>query len=158
MANFLPIVLLLAVGAQQPTELRLETNQSTTSGPSQLQVSLTTGTESPTGIQFDLEFDNNAVEVKVLPGPVAQLAGKTVYTSTPASNKLRVIVIGFNQDVLTNGVVALVQVIARNGDTSPAGSLVRLTAPSATNRAGQSVSVTAPGSEITPSAPQPDKP
>ena len=158
MATFLPIILFLAATAPQSAELRLETNQSTTSGPSQFQVSLVTGPESTTGIQFDLEFDSNAVEVKVLPGPAAQLAGKTIYSSAPAPNKLRVIVIGFNQDVLTSGVVALVQVIARTNETPALNSPMRLTAPSATNRAGQSVAVTSPGNEITLPAPPSDKP
>ena len=64
------------------------------------------------GIQFDVEFDPSALQVPatagIVAGSAAKAAGKQVSCSVLAPGQIRVLVIGFNQETMSNGEVAAI--------------------------------------------------
>jgi len=59
------------------------------------------------GLQFDLVFDANALELQeVATGPAAKAASKDVFSSPLSSGRVRVLIAGLNQNTIADGVVA----------------------------------------------------
>ena len=79
-----------------------------------LDVSLTSGVgEDVAAAQFDVTFDGSQLRVSnVEAGDAAVTAGKEVSFSQIDSNTVRVIVSGFNLDVIPDGVIAIVSMRA----------------------------------------------
>ncbi len=62
-----------------------------------------------TGLQFDLDFDARTLELEASAGPAASAAGKALHASVPAPaalGRLRYVVIGLNQNVIEDGIIA----------------------------------------------------
>jgi hypothetical protein len=135
------VVSLVSMFRLEAADLRLEAAAlgGTTSG--QLQVSLTSAAEIVTGLQFDLEYDASRFEVEVFRGRSAELAEKTVRTAAPQMNRMRVLIVGMNQSVITNGVVALIRATPIGSESSRVKNPVRIVAMAATDRAGNPVEV-----------------
>jgi len=132
---------LLSAFYLEAAELNLEASTGAGSARGQLQVRLAAATEIATGLQFDLEYDASRFEIEVLPGPSAELAEKIIRTATPQTNRMRVLVFGMNQTVITNGVVAVIRATAINADDARAKSPVRIVSMAATDRAGHPVEI-----------------
>jgi hypothetical protein len=106
-----------------------------------LDVKLAAGTEAPTGIQFDLEYDAAALDISVEAGPAAKEAAKGLRSATIQAGKLRVLIIGFNRTTISDGVLAVVHVSYKGtatGKTFP----VHLAGSSGTNADAKPVAVT----------------
>jgi hypothetical protein len=62
--------------------------------------------EDISGFNFDLNFDTSRLSFQeVTLGPKSAEAGKSLSTSRPSADVVRVIVIGFNQNIIENGTV-----------------------------------------------------
>jgi hypothetical protein len=62
--------------------------------------------EKASGFNFDLKFDTSRLSFKEATiGPKSNDAGKSLSSSRPSNDVVRVIVIGFNQNTIENGVV-----------------------------------------------------
>ncbi len=134
----------LALSGLQAADLILEPAAGT---QGQLQLRLAAEQETTAGLQFDLEYDDSLVKVEVLPGTAAVLAEKTVQSASPSPGRLRILVIGFNQNVITNGVVALVRVSPIGETRSSPSTKVRLAGAAATDRSGADLELVARGLE-----------
>jgi hypothetical protein len=65
-----------------------------------------TPAEEACGFNFDLKFDKTRLDYKSATiGEKAEQAGKSLSSSRPADDVVRILVIGFNQTVIENGVV-----------------------------------------------------
>jgi hypothetical protein len=66
-----------------------------------------TGTASPAGIQLDLSFDATKLTfTSSRIGPQSTSAGKSLSQNTLANGNERLLITGFNQNTISNGVVA----------------------------------------------------
>ena len=137
----------LALSGLQAADLILEPSADGTQSQAQLQLRLAAEQETAAGLQFDLEYDDSLVKVEVLPGTVAALAEKVVQSASPSPGRLRILVIGFNQNVITNGVVALVRVSPKGETSSSPATKVRLAGTTATDRSGADLELVARGEE-----------
>jgi hypothetical protein len=128
-------------GAASAAELVLEQGAVSPGKPAALNVQLTAGAEAPTGFQFDLEFDPASLEVSAEVGPAAKGASKFLQSRMLQPGKLRVLIIGFNQNPIPDGVLAVVRVSYKGTETGKTFP-VRLTASSGTNADAKPVAVT----------------
>jgi len=135
------VLSLLSVICLQAADLRLEAVTNGFSNSNQVQVSLHSPTEILTGLQFDLEYDAAKVEIEVVAGRSAEMAEKVIRTASPQTNRLRVLVFGMNQTVITNGVVALIRATPIGPDGARVKNPVRIVAMAGTDRAGNPVEV-----------------
>ena len=110
--------------------------------PANLNMRLTRGADQPTGLQFDLEYDPNALEIKVEAGPAAGDASKNVQSRVLQPGKTRVLIIGFNRNVIADGVVAVLHVSLKGEAEAGKVFPVHITAPSGTNERAEKVEVT----------------
>ncbi len=94
-----------------------------------LPITLTAGTgENVCGIQFDLWYDGDALNIDTVEiGEAADEAAKDVSFSILEPGRARVIVAGFNQNVIGSGIVSYV-VFSVAGDAPDAAYPVTLTA------------------------------
>jgi len=82
--------------------------------PGGTNVPVTVGLKSLNGAQvvalnFDLTYDSNRLSVgSVTLGAAASSAGKLISWSQPTANRIRVLIVGLNQDAIPDGAVAVV--------------------------------------------------
>jgi hypothetical protein len=136
--------LLLAVLALSASaaEISIERGSLGRDKSASLAVSLTAGTEAPTGFQFDLEYDAAALDLSVEAGPVSKQASKGVQFRQLQPGKLRVLIIGFNRNTIADGVLALIHVTYKGNEPGKSFSL-HMTGQSGTNADAKPVTVTA---------------
>ena len=142
MVRRMAVALAIFAAAAGAAELSLEQGTVTADKPAALKVTLAVGKDLPTGIQFDLEYDPDALSLTVEAGPVAEQASKNLRSALIHPGKLRVLIIGFNRNTISDDVIAVVHVAdkgAEIGKTFP----VRLTAVAGTNANADPVTVTA---------------
>jgi hypothetical protein len=125
------IALAMLAVAANAAELSMEQGTLAPGKPVALNMTLAAGTDAPTGIQFDLEYDAAALDVSVETGPAAKQASKSLQSARIQAGKLRVLIIGFNRNIISDGVLAL-------GKTFP----VHIAASSGTNGKAEPVAVT----------------
>ena len=95
------------------------------------------GGEEVSGFGFDLTFDISRLSFKgVSLGPKATEAGKSLSKSQPGPDSVRVMVIGFNQTVIGNGVVLNFTFDILSSATSGTAALT-ISSPSITDPQGQ---------------------
>jgi hypothetical protein len=123
-------------------ELSLEQGTVAPGKPVALGMKLAAGTDVPTGVQFDLEYDAAALDLSVEAGPAAQQAAKNLRSAPIQPGKLRVLIIGFNRNTISDGVLAVVHVSYKGVETGRTFP-VRVTASSGTNANAERVAVTA---------------
>jgi len=90
-------------------------------------------------VNFDLGFDSASLEVgSVTIGSAASSAGKSLSFSLPAANRVRVIILGFNQTAIEDGPIAVVHfnVLAT---AAPGTSTLALSSVTASDADGQAV-------------------
>jgi uncharacterized protein (TIGR03437 family) len=67
------------------------------------------------GLQFDIRYQSQFFALAATAGDAASAAGKTVYTSNPQPDILRVLVVGFNQTTISSGVLVALSVQVNAG-------------------------------------------
>jgi hypothetical protein len=142
------IALAMFAWAGNAAELILDGGSLAPGRPCTLNVRVAVGQDVPTGIQFDLEYDAASLDIRVEAGPAAKQASKNLQSEKIRDGKLRVLIIGFNRNAISDGVLALVHVSYKGqdaGKTLP----IHVTASSGTNEKAQSVAVTAKDGSVT---------
>jgi hypothetical protein len=136
------IVLTMFAVAGNAAELSIGHGVVAAETPAAIGVSMAGGGATPTGVQFDLEYDAASLNVTVEAGPAAAQAGKGVQSAALPSGKLRVLIVGINRNVMADGVVAILHVSlkapAAAGKTFPLG----ISASAATNAQAAAVPLT----------------
>jgi uncharacterized protein (TIGR03437 family) len=79
-------------------------------GSAQIDVTFTSAGQAITGLQFDIQYQNQISGLLVSLGSAASNAGKNIWTSNPQPAQERVVIIGLNQNPITNGVIATLSV------------------------------------------------
>jgi hypothetical protein len=143
-AMYLRITIALAVlaAAANAAELSMEQGTVAPGKPAALAMKLAVGKEAPTGFQFDLEYDAAALDISVEAGPAAKQASKGLQSSRLNPGTLRVLIIGFNRNPISDGVLAIVHISykgAEGGKTFP----IHITGSSGTDEKAQPVAVAA---------------
>ena len=101
-------------------------------------------------LQFDLESDT-ALTLTANAGSVALGAGKELYSAPVSARRTRFLVVGLNQNVVGDGVVATLNAFV-NATTTAGVYPLRLTNVSASDQAGNAVPLTNKGGSLTVSA------
>jgi hypothetical protein len=130
------------------------------SGDAAREVTIRLNAVSPvvTALQFDVEYDAAVCDLRVSTARSAELAGKTIQTASPAPNRLRVLVFGFNQTVISNGPVATIRAISRPGKPAPRSLHLQISGVAASDSAGKPVVMDGPDAPAEISAsPQVDR-
>jgi hypothetical protein len=136
------IVLAVLAASANAAEITLEQGTVAAGKSVALNVKMTAGTEAPTGVQFDLEYDAAALDITVEAGPTSQQASKGLRTAAIQAGKLRVLIIGFNRTTISDGVLAVVHVSYKGNETGKTFP-VHISAQSGTNANAEKVAVTA---------------
>ncbi|MCX8065228.1 MAG: cohesin domain-containing protein [Candidatus Hydrogenedentes bacterium] len=115
-----------------------------------LQVVLSaTSTEKVSAMQFDIEYSSKLVEItEILPGEATLTAQKQLSYNRVSPDKMRVIIAGFNQNIIPNGVIAVVKLVACKSALG-VSTEIRLINPVLSTPQGTSVSTTAYGCSLT---------
>lgn len=138
-------IVAVAAGA---AELSLEQGKLSADKPATLRVTLTAGQDLPTGVQFDLEYDAEALDLTVEAGPTAKQASKSLRSAQIKPGKLRVLIIGFNRTTIPDGVIAVVHVSYKGKGGSKIFP-IHVTAAAGTNADAKPVAVTAKDTSVT---------
>lgn len=113
-----------------------------------LNVNLKSAGETLTGIQFDIDYDAAVFDVSLENGPVAEQAGKNLQSASRGAGKRRVLIIGLNQNSLSDGVVAILRVSLKGKVEAGRRYAIGMTSPAGTNSRAESVAVSGRGGVI----------
>jgi hypothetical protein len=141
------MALAIMAAAASAAELSLERGVLSAGKPAALKMTLAAGKDVPTGVQFDLEYDADALDVTIEAGPAALKASKGLRSAQIRMGKLRALIIGINRTTISDGVIAIVHVSykgAGGGKTFP----IHVTAVAGTNADAQPVAVAAKDSSV----------
>ena len=139
---------LLFSGLACAAELSLGSGAAAPGKPVVLEMNLKDGQGRLVALQCDLEFDPDAVSVTVEAGPAAKKAEKNLATFKPARNKMKLLTMGLNHNLIGDGVVALITVTPAAGAAPGAIAVIRITnAAGATNEA-DSISIKSSQAEV----------
>jgi hypothetical protein len=106
-----------------------------------LNVNLKSDGDALTGIQFDIEFDATVFDVSLENGPAAEEADKSLQVASLGAGKRRVMIVGLNQNNLSEGVVAILRVSLKGKLEGRRRYAIGLTSPGGTNSRAQSLVV-----------------
>jgi len=110
--------------------------------PADLSVKLAGGTDAPTAIQFDVEYDAAQLDIGIEAGPVAREAGKNMRTAKLQAGRQRVLIFGFNRTIIADGVLAILHVSYKGQETGKTFP-IHLTGAAGTNENAEHVAVSA---------------
>lgn len=136
------VALLVCAVAASAAELSMEPGVVAPGKAARLNLNLAAGKDSLTGIQFDLEYDESALDVGLELGPAAKTASKMIQSHKLQPGKLRALIIGFNKNIISDGVLAVLQV-SYKGQAGSKTLAIRITGAAGTDGNAQPVSVTA---------------
>jgi hypothetical protein len=137
----LTALMLLLAASSYGAEVTLDSGTAKSSEPVALNVHLSSSADALTGLQFDLQYDASALDVSVEIGPSADAAGKILQTArTPASGQ-RILIVGFNQKNLADGVIAILHVSVKDGHGAEGEYPIRVTGLAGTNAKAESIPV-----------------
>jgi hypothetical protein len=105
------------------------------------------------GLNFDLTYDNNRLDViSVTTGPAAAAANKGVSTGSIDNMPIKVIIAGLNQDVIPDGIVAYVNINVLPS-ANPGASSLALSNAAASDPGGAGVALSLSNGSFTVIAP-----
>jgi uncharacterized protein (TIGR03437 family) len=84
-------------------------------GSVSIDVTLASGDQPVTAVQFDLQYQNQTMGLSVSPGSAINSAGKTIATSNPQPALARILIVGLNRTPIPNGVIATLSVQVKAG-------------------------------------------
>lgn len=120
--------------------------------PATLNVTLASGGAALAGVQFDIEYDARALDVTVQAGPAATDAGKTLQSAPLQAGRRRIIIVGFNQNSIPDGVVATIQVSQKDKTAAVGASGVKIRGLVGTTGQGQTVAIAGQDGGVTASS------
>lgn len=151
----LPLVLLFLGPSPSATagELALSEVALPATESAYVPVSFTPGAEPISGIQFDLEFDSDALAIAVLPGEAAESAAKSLYFAPLGPGRLRCLLVGLHRHPLFAGNVAGLWVSLTGNSSAGQQHTIRLSGWVATNPEGSNVSLQTRDGSVTVTEP-----
>jgi len=84
-------------------------------GGALVSVTLASGGQALSAIQFDITYQDQVLVFSVSPGNVLASAGKSVWTANPLPGLERILIVGTNQNVIADGALATLSVEATSG-------------------------------------------
>ena len=78
--------------------------------------------QAVSGVQFDLEYDNSAMSLVAIAGSATRTSGKTLYSADLTPGKRRFLIVGLNQNLITDG--ALIDLLVNLSGGAASGSYV----------------------------------
>ena len=133
------IVLVMLAGVGRAAEISIDQGALRAETQATLRVNLASRGDTPTGLQFDLEYDAALLNVTVDAGPAAERAGKSLQSSLIQPGKLRALIVGFNQNVIPDGAVAIVHVSRKSPVEAGKIFPIHMTALAATNQRAETL-------------------
>ena len=124
--------------------LSLGTSTTTSGATATLNVSYATQGDQFTGVQFDLDYDTVAFTLTATAGSTALAAGKDVSVST---DKKRVLVVGLNSNILTDGTLVVLNFLAKD-TTSPGDYPIAFRSAMGTDARGSTKPISTLGGNI----------
>ena len=133
------ISLIICAGVALPADLTLDSKEAAPGSTVTLAIRLAAQDAPLTGLQADLEFDGDVMEVTAETGVAAVEAEKQLIATTAGAGRYRLMLVGFNRNRIGDGEVAVLT-IQLNADA--AGSyLLRLTGIVGTDADGNTISL-----------------
>jgi len=80
-----------------------------------VEVMLASGGQALSAVQCDISYQDQALLFSVSPGSALASAGKSIWTATPQPGLERVLIVGLNQNVVADGVLATLSVQVNAG-------------------------------------------
>jgi trimeric autotransporter adhesin len=80
-----------------------------------IDVTLASGDQPVTAVQFDLQYQNQTMGLSVSAGSAINSAGKTIATSNPQPAVARILIAGLNRTPIPNGVIATLSLQVKAG-------------------------------------------
>ncbi|MEO8663739.1 MAG: hypothetical protein ABI693_35105 [Bryobacteraceae bacterium] len=106
----LPFTLLVLPGHSQVAALSINTVTADAQGGPVVSISLASGGQSFTAIQFDIGYEYQALALSILASPTVQSLGKKARKSDLRRSLQRVLIAGPNQNAIPDGVIATLSV------------------------------------------------
>jgi hypothetical protein len=135
------VVLTMLAVVGNAAELGIEHGTVEPGKTTNLNVKLISGTESPTGIQFDLQYDADSLDISIETGPVLAPAGKIMRSAAVQAGRQRVLIFGFNKNAISSGVVATLHVSLKVPGEAGKVYPLHLTATSGTNERAETLAL-----------------
>lgn len=86
-------------------------------GGALIDIAFDSADQAVTGVQFDIRYQPQAFSLTASLGSAGSSAGKTLYTSNPQPEVLRVLVVGLNQTPISSGVIVTLSIQVNAGTT-----------------------------------------
>ena len=109
-------------------------------GSALVEVALASGGQALSAVQFDITYQDQTLVFSVSPGSALAGAGKTIWTANPQPGLERILIVGLNQNLIADGVLAMLSVEVNTG-TAPGVYPLGLTNALASDPNGGSVSL-----------------
>lgn len=135
------IILAMFAAAGSAADLSIGSGVLAVNQPATLNVTLASANEALTGMQFDLEYDAESLEVRVEAGAAAVKAGKNLQSAVLQTGKQRILIVGLNRNTLADGVVAVLHVSLKTGGAGRELFPLRMTAQAGTNGRAEAVAI-----------------
>jgi uncharacterized protein (TIGR03437 family) len=116
-------------------------------GSARVEVALASGGQTLSAIQFDISYQTQAMVLSVAPGITLPGAGKGLWAASPQPGLERVLIVGMNQNALSDGVLATLSV-EMIGGASPGVYPLGLTNALASDPRGEAVPISASGGGV----------
>jgi uncharacterized protein (TIGR03437 family) len=84
-------------------------------GGGSINITWNAGDQAVSAVQFDIQYQDQALGLSVFPGSAIGSAGKTLYTSDPTASLKRILLVGANQTPLANDVLVTLGVAVKPG-------------------------------------------
>jgi hypothetical protein len=143
------VVLLLFTALGSAAELTIGSATVSASQKVILAVNLKSAGEALSGVQFDVEFDEAVLDLSLENGPAAEQAGKSLQSASLGEGKRRVLIIGLNQTIFSDGVVAILRASLKENAEKGRCYSVRITSPAGTDPQAGLVAVSGHDGTIT---------
>jgi uncharacterized protein (TIGR03437 family) len=113
-----------------------------------LPLKIESATDTISGVQFDIQYDNSAMSLIATLGDAARSSGKILYEADVAPNKRRFLIVGLNSNFIGNG--TLINLFVNVAAGAPAGAFpLALSNSAGTDPYGIFATVTASDGSVT---------
>jgi len=142
------LLFLFSIAPAVCADLSMSAQGANPGGSILIPISLASGGESISGIQFDLLADNPALSLVPVIGDAVRNSGKTIYVASPGDGSTRILITELNQDSIADGI--LVNLFVNVAPTVVPGSYsIHFKSAVATDAYGDPVALSTQDSSIT---------
>ncbi len=143
------MILGLAAGLAGAAELKIASVPVNATNPPVIDVVLDPAGSDVSALQFDVEYDASVLDAAVEAGPAAVNAVKGVQSASLGSGKMRVVILGTNQNSMAAGPVALLKVTLKGSPEAGRSYPIKLSAVTGSTGKGEPVTITSRDGVVT---------